>query len=397
MISGGGRSASARRAVSACLASVWILVTACGGPTVSSTSPSPSSAGSPSATAPLPAAGSVPSSGPDASLVTAAVGEGHLTTIGLPHDWCNYGEALKTFAERYPIQITELNSDAAFADQLAAIRTNCTGPDAPDVIDVGRRFAAQAKAEKLISPYKVAAWDQIPAVFKDPEASWYGDYFSVLAFETNATVIADPPRDWKDLLEPSRTGTVALAGDPRVNDQAIQTVYAAALGNGGSLDKPRAGLDFFAKLATSGNLVPQIASQSTIDDATTPVTVRWTTNALAHRAVAGDQPKIDVTVPLTGRLGDFSTQAISAFAPHPNAARLWMEFLYSDAGQTLWLQANCLPARLEAMKAANVIPADLLPDLPDVARVVVPTLAQLDAASAFITANWDSVVKVDVK
>ena len=37
---------------------------------------------------------------PDAALLEAAKAEGTLTTIALPHDWCNYGESISTFKER---------------------------------------------------------------------------------------------------------------------------------------------------------------------------------------------------------------------------------------------------------------------------------------------------------
>ena len=43
-------------------------------------------------------------------------------------------------------------------------------------------------------------------------------------------------------------------------------------------------------------------------------------------------------MPKTGRFAGVYVQAISAYAPHPNAAKLWMEYLYSDEGQLIWLQ-----------------------------------------------------------
>ena len=36
-----------------------------------------------------------------AELIKAAKAEGTLTTIALPHDWCNYGEAIETFKAKY--------------------------------------------------------------------------------------------------------------------------------------------------------------------------------------------------------------------------------------------------------------------------------------------------------
>ena len=185
--------------------------------------------------------------------------------MGLSHDWCNYGEIIKTFAARYTITFNEVSPDAGFGDQVAAIKASKAkpGPDAPDVIDVDLGFGVQAKNAKLLAPYKVLTWDSIPAAAKDPKGFWYGDYYGVLAFETNKSANATPPDTWADLLAPSHANQVALAGDPRLSAQAIDTVYAAALANGGSLDNARPGLDFFAKLQKAGDLLPPNSSTAT--------------------------------------------------------------------------------------------------------------------------------------
>src|SRR6187431_251480 len=112
---------------------------------------------------------------------------------------------------------------------------NNPGPQAPDVIDVGLAFGPSAKEEGLIQPYKVATWDDIPDSAKDAEGYWYGDYYGVLSFLVNTDVQPDVPQDWADLLDPKYNGQVALSGDPRTSNQAIQSVFAAGLANGGSL------------------------------------------------------------------------------------------------------------------------------------------------------------------
>jgi putative spermidine/putrescine transport system substrate-binding protein len=373
-----------------------IIGSACG---ATASPPANGSSASPSPAASA-AASTRSNASPDAlaDLVAAAEQEGSLTTIGLSHEWCGYGDALKVFTTRYAITLNELNPDAGFGDQLAAIKDNRDGgPLAPDVIDVGMAFGARAKADKLLAPFKVSTWDTIPKVVKDPEGFWYGDYYGVLVFETNRTAGATPPTDWADLLDPARKNQVALAGDPRVSNQAIETVYAASLANGGSLKDARPGLDFFAKLKKAGNLVATIATPASIDDGTTPVTVRWTYSALAHRDVANGNPEIEVTVPTSGRLAGTFVQAISAFAPHPNAAKLWMEFLYSDEGQNIWLKANCFPVRLDDLAERNAIAPEVLANVPDIDGAVFPTLAQLTTASNLITQKWDSVVGLDIK
>ncbi len=348
----------------------------------------------PSAAAPSAGAGA---GGPSQELIDAAKKEGTLSTIALPHDWCNYGAIIDAFKAKYGLAVNELNPDAGSGDEIEAIKANKDnpGPQAPDVIDVGITFGDPAKTDKLIQPYKVSTWDTIDSKLKDPDGYWYGDYYSILTFETN-TAAAKSPADWADLLTADYKNKVALAGDPRSSSQAINAVYAAALANGGSLDDAQPGLDFFKKLNDAGNFVPTIAKPGTIDTGATPVTIRWAYNALGHKDQAAGNPEIDVVVPKAGRFLGVYVQAISAYAPHPNAAKLWMEYLYSDEGQAGWLKGYCHTTRLDDLKARSVS-SDLIAKLPDIAGAVYPTSDQAAKAKDLITSQWDAVVGADVK
>ena len=368
----------------ALLAVFAIVAGACGGG--ASTAPS---------TEPSTAASTEPSADPMAALVAEAQAEGNLTTIALPHDWCNYGEVIEAFKAKYSIAVNELNPLAGSGDEIEAIKANKDnpGPQAPDVIDVGLAFGPEAKDEGLIVPYKVATWDTIPDDAKDADGYWYGDYYGVLSFETN-TSVATPPSDWSDLLKDEYEAAFALPGDPLASNQAIQTVFAASLANGGSLDDAGPGLDFFKQLNDKGNFLPVIAGSATVASGETPVTVRWTYNALANRdaTLEAGGAEIDVTVPTSGRFAGVYVQAISAYAPHPAAAKLWMEFLYSDEGQNLWLKGYCHPIRYLNLVDTGAVPQEQLDKLPDVEGAVFPTIDQLNAAKELITTQWPTVV-----
>jgi len=336
------------------------------------------------------------------ALIAAAKQEGELTVIALPHDWCNYGEAIEGFKAKYGLKVNELNPDAGSGDEIEAIKANKDnkGPQAPDVIDVGYGFGPQLIEEKLVAPYKVSTWDTIPADSKDPEGNWYGDYYGVLAFEVNKDAVQNVPQDWADLLKPEYKGQVALAGDPRVSAQAIMSVYAASLANGGSLDNLQPGLDYFKKMNDAGNFVPVIAKQSTVAKGETPVIMRWDYNALADKNALAGNPTIEVIIPKTGVIAGVYIQAISAYAPHPNAAKLWMEYLYSDEGQLLWLKGGCHPIRYNDLAKRNAIPADVAAKLPPAelyANAVFPSIEQINTAKQYIADNWDKVVGANVK
>jgi putative spermidine/putrescine transport system substrate-binding protein len=337
----------------------------------------------------------------DATLLAAAKEEGTLTTIALPDDWCNYRSSIDTFKERTGLEVNELDPTAGSGDEIEAIKANKDnpGPQAPDVIDVGLSFGPSAKDEGLLAQYKVATWDTIPDSAKDADGYWWGDYYGVLSFEVNTAVVDNVPADWADLLKPEYKSQIALAGDPRTSNQAIQTVFAAALANGGSLDDAQPGLDFFADLNEAGNLLPGIATAATIASGDTPITIRWTYNALSNRDITASSggPEIAVVVPASGRFAGVYVQGISAFAPHPNAAKLWQEFLYSDEGQNIWLTGYCHPIRYEDLVANNKVPQAQLDKLPDVEGAVFPSLDQLNAASKLITESWDSAVGLNIE
>jgi len=335
------------------------------------------------------------------ALVAAAKAEGSLNVIALPADWCNYGEMITAFEAKYGIKVNSITPEAGSADELQAITDNKEnkGPQAPDVIDVGPAFGPLAKEQGLITPYKVATWDTIAGT-KDAEGYFYTDYNGVLVFEVNLDVIQDVPQDWADLLDPKYKGQIALAGDPRASNQAAQTVYAAALANGGSLDDIQPGLDFFKELNTQGNLLPLIANTGSIAKGETPITFQWNYLALANEQSFAGNPPLEIVYPKSGSWGGFYLQAISAYAPNPAAARLWQEFLYSDEGQTVWMKGYCAPARLADMLERGVVSDELKAKLPDPAIIesaIVPNGDQLSAARDLIKAQWDSVVGLDIK
>jgi putative spermidine/putrescine transport system substrate-binding protein len=338
------------------------------------------------------------------ALVAAAKEEGTVTTIALPHDWCGYGAVIEGFKAKYGIEVNELNPDAGSADELEAIRANKdnVGPQAPDVIDVGFSFGPAARDEGLVQPYKVSTWDTIPENVKDAEGYWYGDYYGVLSFAVNTDIVAEPPADWPDLLKPEFANSVALAGDPRASNQAILGVYAAGLAAGGTAgaDAGKKGLEFFAELNKAGNFVPVIGKSGTLAQGATPIIIWWDYNALSGRDALNGNPPVEVVVPKTGVLAGVYVQAISAFAPHPNAAKLWMEYLYSDEGQLGWLGGYCHPIRFNDLVAKGAVPQEMLDKLPPAAAyeaAVFPTLEDQALMKDVVTGDWDSVVGANVQ
>ena len=332
-------------------------------------------------------------------LVQAAKEEGELTVIALPHDWCGWGRVLEIFKERYGLAVNELNPEANSGVQIEALKANRgnKGPQAPDVVELGLSFGVSGKAEGLFQPYKVSTWDTIPDSAKDEEGYWVGDSYGVLAFEVNADIVKNSPQDWSDLLKPEYAGFVALAGSPLTSNMGMQSAFAAGLSKTGGdpATAPDAGLEFFAKLNAAGNLVPANGTTAALAQGTTPIIVRWDFLALTDRDMLKGNPRVEVVVPQTGVLVGIEVQAISGTAPHPNAAKLWMELVFSDEIQLNFLAHYCHPARFNDLLKNGKIPPELLAKLPPAARyesAFLPTVEELSEAKNTIVKKWNSVV-----
>jgi putative spermidine/putrescine transport system substrate-binding protein len=372
---------------------VAALVAGCGLSQPSEPSSGPASIGDAASRAPSGVA-------PHASvsvLVAAAQGEGSLALIGLPRDRCDYGTIIDTFKTTYDLAVTELDPGATAAEQVDALRDPSGGAAVPDVVELSISAAMAANNGALLSPFKVSTWESIPDSLKDRDGAWAADRYGVVSFETNVTELPAAPQSWAELLGRRYEGAVALAGDPRVSTQASLAVLAASIANGGSLDDASKGLEFFKKVAKAGNLAAMAATDATIEIGKTPVAIRWTDEALAHRDASAGNPQIEVTVPATGQLAVATAQAISAKARHPHAAQLWLEFLYSDQGQNLLLSGDCHPIRFDDLSAREAIPVETTAKLPETSSVVFPTVAQQEKAMKLVATDWDRVVGIDVR
>ncbi len=327
-----------------------------------------------------------------AALIKAAKKEGQLNVIALPHDWANYGELLSTFSKKYGIKLNEANPNGSSADELNAVSSLKGQSRQPDVVDVGLQFAVQGAESGLFAPYKVATWKDIPAAAKDPAGRWFSDYGGYIAIGYNAALVKTPPKSLKDLLNPMYKNQVALNGDPTQAGAAFAGVFASSIANGGSVNNIQPGIDFFSKLKAEGNYIPVQATPATVQTGQTPITIDWDYLQSAYSS----QGQVDwkVVVPSDALYGGFYAQAIVKNSPHPAAARLWEEFLYSNIGQNLWLKGGARPIRLAAMQKAGTANKAYLAKLPAVpanVKPVFPSLTQILLAKVALAQNWSKI------
>ncbi|MGF3054774.1 ABC transporter substrate-binding protein [Microbacterium sp. YY-03] len=322
-------------------------------------------------------------------LEKAAIAEGQLNVIALPRDWANYGEILDAFAAKYPdIEIVEQSPDVSSAEEIQAAKNNKGLDTAPDVFDLGLTVALQSTDQ--FAPYKVENWDDIPDALKEPSGLFVGDYGGYMSVGYDSSKLPEPTK-LEDLLKADYKASVALNGDPTQAGAAFAAVGLATVLSDGTLDDFQPGIDFFSAVNAAGNFIKVDATPATVASGETPVVFDWDYLNAAHSA---ENPDWKVVVFDGTGYASYYNQAINIDAPHPAAARLWQEFLYSDEAQNMWLAGGARPARMEAMIEAGTIDkalADALPAAP--ADSVVPTETQSSDAGTLLGEKWASAVQ----
>jgi len=327
-------------------------------------------------------------------MIANARKEGHVNLIALPPDWSNYGEMLKTWTKKFGISYTDDNPNGSSAQENQAIVSLKGDPRAPDCVDVGPSFAVQGANTGLYAKYFPTTYKTIPRGMKDTRGFWNGDYYGVISIGSSGNLVKNAPKTFKDLLKPEYKNQVALNGSPLTSNSAVAGVLAASIANGGSLGDVGPGIDFFAQLNKIGNFIPVQGTPQTVATGQTPIVIDWNYLNIAY---APEFPAVHwvTNIPPDGIYGGYYCQAVNSSAPHPWAARLWQEFIYSDQGQIIFLKGFAIPARFADLTARKVIPASLLAKLPSpavLAKVKFASLGQITAAKAKIAAEWPSKV-----
>ncbi|MCH0564737.1 ABC transporter substrate-binding protein [Streptomyces sp. MUM 2J] len=328
------------------------------------------------------------------ALVAAAKKEGTLNAIALPRDWANYGALIDGFEKKYGIHIAVENPDGSSQDEINAVTSRKGQDRAPDVLDLGSSFALSAAQQNLLAPYKVQGFADIPEGQKDAQGRWYNDYGGYISIGCDAKRVKECPQTFADLLKPQYKGQVALNGNPTKSGSAFGGVWAASLANGGSFDDIRPGLDFFAKLKKSGNYTPVESTPATVEKGETPISIDWDyLNAGYADEFRSKGVDWKVAVPADGKFSQYYSQAVNKDAPHPAAARLWQEYLYSAEGQNLWLKGYARPALMNAMQKAGTLDSAAAAKLPEVAGTPsFPTEAQQGKAKTAVAAGWAKAI-----
>ncbi len=352
------------------LGATLILVAACGG----TATPAPSAGGGTSAAPSQDAAAII------ADLETKAKAEGALNSYGMPPDWTNFGAIWDGILPKY--NLTHTDTDMSSAEEIQKFDAEKNNPVA-DQGDIGIQFGPVAVSSGTVQAYKPTRWDRIPDYAKDPDGNWMCWYTGTISFAVNTALVTNVPKTWADLLKPEYKGMVAIS-DPRNAAQGSMTVLAAALANGGDETNIQPGLDFFDKLNKAGNFTAVAPSKANVEKGEAKIAILWDYNSLPMRddlATKSPAVPIEVVIPTDGTTQAPYCHIINKYAAHPNAAKLFREYILTDEVQILQAQKYARPLLKDL-----VIPADVAAKLPpESAYAAVKPIQDWKAAGEAIT------------
>ncbi len=367
------------------------------------------------------------------ALIKAAQAEGSLNITTVLRNWADYGDAIDSFQAAFGIHINDDNPDGGSSYEIKSIQT-APQASAPDVVDIGASHIADAMTGSstggsLFAPYKVATWNDIPTAWKDPAGFWFGNYSGQIVIGYDAKLKVHPTKV-ADLLNPAYKKVVGIAGDPTGAQEALITVMTASVANGGSLDNVQKGVDFFHKLKTSGNLSGANADSTHIATGNPKVWFDYSFNALGTQQAGAQIGKTFYYVKPSDAavMGTPYIFGISATAPHPAAARLWVEFLMSEnkghlakdlagdeaslvaagtldgaklfnslmGGQNIFTLGGAIPIEQAAMAKKKLLvpsPTSIFQPNPaaDKLALQMPTVAQQTSATTLLKTAWAKI------
>jgi len=325
------------------------------------------------------------------ALIEAAKAEGTINVIALPDDWANYGEIKKAFGDKYGIKVNSILPDASSAEEIQAAEANKGTDQAPDVFDLGTAVALQSTAN--FAPYQVENWDKIPAENKESTGLWVNDYTGVMSVGYNATKYGEVT-SLDQLTDAKFKGAVAVNGKPAEAGAAFNGFLMANRVAGGTFADVQKGLDYFSGLAKAGTLNLKDVTAGTIDAGEHGVVFDWSYNQLStQKRLADKGVEWKVFVPEGGEIVSYYNQAINKDAPHPAAARLFQEFLFSPETQNMWLAGGAQPVMFSAMQEDGSLDPEAQKSLPEVkGQPQTPTDEEAAKINEVLAAEWDSAV-----
>lgn len=280
-------------------------------------------------------------------------------TYGMPHEHV-WGAVFDAFCKKY--NCTHVDTDMSSSEAITKYVAE-KGKPVAYATEAGILFGPVAVERGAAMAFKNKSWDKIPNWAKDPQGNWFAVYAGVPTFLVNAALVKNIPKGWNDLLKEEYKNTFAIK-DPRTSGTALATFLAANSAMGGTLENIDPGIKYFKQLKEKGILNPVKASDSNIQKGEVPITTKYDHESLIFRENFKKEVKMEIVVPADGTIYSPSVVILNKWAPKPDLARTFSDFVTSDEGQLLIAKVMTRPILYQAGKLN--VPADIrkswLPD-----------------------------------
>ncbi|WP_428249162.1 extracellular solute-binding protein [Ferrovibrio sp.] len=310
---------------------------------------------------------------------------GRAICYNCPPEWADWGSQLKAIQAKLGITVPPDNKNSGQA--IAALIAEKANPVA-DVTYLGGIAADPAKDAGVLSPYKPAGWDKIPASLKDPEGFWFTIHSGTLGLFVNTAALRGKPvpQSWADLLKPEYKGMVGYL-DPTsaaVGQLGVMAVNLALGGDYGNLDKA---IDFYKKLAKNDPIVPKQTSYARVISGEIPILLDYDFNA--YRGQYTDKAPVQFVIPKEGSVVFPYVMGLTNKGPNAANGKKVLDFVLSPESQAMWGNAFLRPVFAEHLSADAK--AKFLPDA-DYARAKPIDLKQLAGAQKSIIERYKNEV-----
>lgn len=274
-------------------------------------------------------------------LYEAAKKEGRLFSYDTGPTWANWQGLFDAFKARYGIEIewNDLGSGAT----VARLEKEKNNPQA-DTAYYFMPFGALAKEKGLTEGFKPINFDKIPDVLKDPEGHWFSIHKGTVVFVINKKLVQDIPKSWADLLDPKYKKCIVYL-DPRTTGIGYAIVIATAYAHGGSIDNLKPGIDYLAKLQKAGNvrMIEKTTEYDKFIKGEIPIWITYDWNGYRAKYIGGLKDDVEIVIPKEGTITAPYAISLVKGAPHPNAAKLWLNFIMSEEGQKIFAKGFVRP------------------------------------------------------
>ena len=326
-----------------------------------------------------------------AGLAAACKKEGQLNVIALPHYWANYGDMITGFAKTYGVKIDEANPEGSSQEEIDAAVTNKGTNRSPDVFDIGLAVAVKYLGTGTFAPYKTKLWSYVQGASTiSPTGEVTPNYTGTMTIGYSGAL--GPINSLNDLLDPKFKGKIALNGDPLGSSAAMNGIFMINKALGGSFDDVSKGVAFFKKLKDAGNFINVNPTESTIASGQTPVVIDngyIQAGVIKQMAAAGKVWKMYTPA----SVGSTYNSAVSAWAPHPACARLWMEYSLGETGATVFATGGATPTTwVWLLKTKRASAAGIASIGKSKIAAEAATAAQTAAARVYLKTAWPAAV-----